>query len=165
MFCQVFFSRQVKRCTTITYKHGIYELPLKLQNDLRLKTDDLGNQETSRKSQNIIELYLVLSLPPKIKILLILAKSLFLQYAISYESQSQSQIFCVRIPSILCHFFQFSLDQSILLCHVASNIMVKLLLRIDFSVISLRTLSGLGLQAKLKLLSNQLCVLNSLTPS
>ena len=33
----IFFSPQVKRCTIITCKHGIYELPHELQNDLRLR--------------------------------------------------------------------------------------------------------------------------------
>ena len=33
MFYQIFLSPQVKRYASITYKHGIYELP----NDLRLK--------------------------------------------------------------------------------------------------------------------------------
>ena len=41
IFLQIFLSPQVKRCTIITYKHGIYELPHKLPNDLRLRK--LGN--------------------------------------------------------------------------------------------------------------------------
>ena len=41
MFYQILLSPQVKRCAIITYKHGIYELPQKLQNDLRLTI--LGN--------------------------------------------------------------------------------------------------------------------------
>ena len=49
----MFLSPQVKRIT-ISYKHGIYELPHKLPNDLRLT---LGNQEISR-SQNFTELYI-----------------------------------------------------------------------------------------------------------
>ena len=32
------FSPQVKRCAIIIYKHGIYDLPIKLPNDLRLRT-------------------------------------------------------------------------------------------------------------------------------
>ena len=36
-----FLSPQVKRWAIITYKHGIYELPHKLSNDLRLRI--LGN--------------------------------------------------------------------------------------------------------------------------
>ena len=39
MFYQNFLSPQVKRCVIITYKHGIYELPHELPNDLR----KLGN--------------------------------------------------------------------------------------------------------------------------
>ena len=38
----------------IRNKHGICELPQKLPNNLRLK--NLGNQEVSRKPQNLIEL-------------------------------------------------------------------------------------------------------------
>ena len=36
MFHQTFLSPQVKQCGIITYKHGIYELPHKLWNNLRL---------------------------------------------------------------------------------------------------------------------------------
>ena len=38
---QIFLPPQVKRCTIITYKHGIYELAHELPNDLRLRI--LGN--------------------------------------------------------------------------------------------------------------------------
>ena len=41
MFYQVFPSPPVKRCTIITYKHGIHEFPYELPNDVRLRT--LGN--------------------------------------------------------------------------------------------------------------------------
>ena len=41
MFWQIFLSQQVKRWAIITYKHGIYELPHELPNDLRLRI--LGN--------------------------------------------------------------------------------------------------------------------------
>ena len=34
-------SPKGKRCVIVTYKHGIYELPHELSNDLRVKT--LGN--------------------------------------------------------------------------------------------------------------------------
>ena len=37
MFYQIFLLPQVKRWAIITYKHGIYELPHELPNDLRLK--------------------------------------------------------------------------------------------------------------------------------
>ena len=36
MFYQIFLSPQVKRWVIITYKHGIYELPHELPNDIRL---------------------------------------------------------------------------------------------------------------------------------
>ena len=57
MFYQIFLSPQVKQCAIITYKHGTYELPHELPNDLQLKNDRL-----------------VPSLPAKMKILIILAK-------------------------------------------------------------------------------------------
>ena len=41
MFYQTFLSPQLKRCAIITYKHGIYELPHQLLNDLKLRI--LGN--------------------------------------------------------------------------------------------------------------------------
>ena len=37
MFYQIFLSPQVKRWAIITYKHGIYEFPHELPNDLRLR--------------------------------------------------------------------------------------------------------------------------------
>ena len=63
MFYQIFFSSQVKRSTIISNKHGIYELPNKLPNDLRLRK----NQENLRVSQNDS---FVPSLPAKMKIFL-----------------------------------------------------------------------------------------------
>ena len=36
MFYQIFLSPQVKRWAIITYRHGMYELPHELPNDLRL---------------------------------------------------------------------------------------------------------------------------------
>ena len=51
---QIFFSPQVKRSVIISNKHGTYELPHDLPNDLRLKI--LGNWERSGKPQNFIEL-------------------------------------------------------------------------------------------------------------
>ena len=53
MFYQIFLSPQVKRSAIISNKHGMYELPHDLPNDLRLKI--LGNYGISRKSQNFIE--------------------------------------------------------------------------------------------------------------
>ena len=41
MFYDTFLSPQVKQCGIITYKHGIYELPQELPNNLRLRI--LGN--------------------------------------------------------------------------------------------------------------------------
>ena len=48
MFLQMFLSPQVKQCLIITYKHGIYELPHELPNDL-------GNQKISGECLNLIE--------------------------------------------------------------------------------------------------------------
>ena len=41
MLWQIFFLPQVKRSMIITYKHGIYELPHEMLNELRLRI--LGN--------------------------------------------------------------------------------------------------------------------------
>ena len=41
MFYQIILSQQVKRWAIITYKHGIYQLPHELPNDLKLRI--LGN--------------------------------------------------------------------------------------------------------------------------
>ena len=53
MFYQIFLLPQVKRYVILTYKHGIYELPHGLPNDLRLGI--LGNLEISGKGLNSIE--------------------------------------------------------------------------------------------------------------
>ena len=52
MFWQIFLSPQVKRYAIITYKHGIYELPHELPNDLRLRK--LGNIRKVSKPQKMI---------------------------------------------------------------------------------------------------------------
>ena len=54
MFYQIFVSAQVKWIVIISNKHGIYELPHELPNDLRLRI--LGNQEILRTSQIFTEL-------------------------------------------------------------------------------------------------------------
>ena len=41
MFYQICLSPQEKLSVIITYKHGIYDVPYELPNDLRLRT--LGN--------------------------------------------------------------------------------------------------------------------------
>ena len=46
MFYQILFSPQVKRCAVISYKHGMYELPHEMPNDIRLRT--VENWEISR---------------------------------------------------------------------------------------------------------------------
>ena len=57
----------------ISNKDGIYQLPYELLNDLRLTI--LGNYKKSTKSQHFVDYNLVPSPPPKIKTLLILAKT------------------------------------------------------------------------------------------
>ena len=52
MFYQIFLSTQVKRWAIITYKHGIYELPHELPNDLRLRK--LGNIKKVSKLDRMI---------------------------------------------------------------------------------------------------------------
>ena len=41
MFYQIFFSQHVKGCAIISNKHGIYELPHKLLNDLRVISSEI----------------------------------------------------------------------------------------------------------------------------
>ena len=52
MFYQIFLSPQVKRWANITSKHGIYELPHELPNDLRLRK--LGNIRKVSKRHRMI---------------------------------------------------------------------------------------------------------------
>ena len=54
MFDEILLSPQVKQIVIISSKHGIYELPHDLWNDLGLKI--LWNWEISRWSQNLVEL-------------------------------------------------------------------------------------------------------------
>ena len=54
MFYQIFLSPKVKPWTIITYKHGIYELPQELSNDLRFRK--LGNiRKLSKLHRMIVE--------------------------------------------------------------------------------------------------------------
>ena len=63
MFDQIFLSLQVRQCTIITYKHGIYELPYELPDNLRLTT--LGNKEISGMSSLLAKMKILLILPSK----------------------------------------------------------------------------------------------------
>ena len=47
----IFFSLKVERGLIISNKHGIYELPHELPNDLKLKI--LGNEERLEELQNL----------------------------------------------------------------------------------------------------------------
>ena len=68
MFYQMFLSTQVKRNVIISNKHGIYDLPQELPNDLRLRI--IGNiREISNLHRSQVP-----NLPHKLKILSILAK-------------------------------------------------------------------------------------------
>ena len=70
MFDQMFLSPNVKRSAIISNKHGIYEIPHELPNDLR-------NLQIRKYQQILKTLYNyspVLSISLKIKILSILAK-------------------------------------------------------------------------------------------
>ena len=70
MFDQMFLSPNVKRSAIISNKHGIYEIPHELPNDLR-------NLQIRKYQQILKTLYSyspVLSISLKIKILSILAK-------------------------------------------------------------------------------------------
>ena len=53
MFCKILISPQMNRCEVVPYKHGIYELPHELPNDLRLRK--LGNYEILGECLNCIE--------------------------------------------------------------------------------------------------------------
>ena len=54
MFYQIFLLPLVKQSAINSDKHGIYELPHELPNDL--KPSVLGNCEKPGKSQNLLEL-------------------------------------------------------------------------------------------------------------
>ena len=53
MFYQIFVSPQVKRNAIISNKQGVYQLTHELLHELRLRI--LGNDEKSRKFQNLLE--------------------------------------------------------------------------------------------------------------
>ena len=68
IYDQILFSPQVKQRVIISNKHGIYELPHELPNNLRLRK--------YQENPKVLENYnLVPSLPLKMKILSILAKN------------------------------------------------------------------------------------------
>ena len=69
MFYQIFLPPKIRRGTDIGNKHGTYELPDQLPNDLRLKTKGQEKFKAS-KNYNLVQIHLF-----KVKILLILAKN------------------------------------------------------------------------------------------
>ena len=50
MFCQIFLSPQVKRSAIISNKHGIYELPHELPNDVSLGSQEIRKGQESLKT-------------------------------------------------------------------------------------------------------------------
>ena len=127
MFYQTFLSPQMKQCTIITYKHGIYKFPHELPNNFRFRTPRgmggplcpkkkkkkktlriLGNQEILGKCLNFIESQPSAQPPRQNKNFASLAKKYrkiaikpFPRCAIPHENQSQSQISCNRLQSAL----------------------------------------------------------------
>ena len=103
MFHQMFLSAKLKRWAIISYKHGIYNLPHVLKNELRLRSKEIRkHQESICISGNEI---LVPSLPAKTKLLLILA-----------ENSSKSEIELFQLCAIshqkrvsLTHFMSYCL--------------------------------------------------------
>ena len=89
---KIFFSSQVRRNVIISNKHGIYQLPHELLNTLRLTI--LGIIRKYKENSKISKNYsLVPSLPPKMKIVSILANKcwkkeieLFSYYAVSHNN-------------------------------------------------------------------------------
>ena len=70
---QNLFSPQGKRSVIISYKHGVYELPHELPNDLKLMTlENRKDQENLETSSNY---NLVTSLPSKLKMFLLFVKN------------------------------------------------------------------------------------------
>ena len=67
MFYQIFLSPQVKQSAIISNKHGMYELPHELPNNLQI-------YKISGKNQNLSNDSLVPNPPAKMRILLILAR-------------------------------------------------------------------------------------------
>ena len=59
MFDQIFFSPQVKRSVIISNRHGIYELPKELPNDLKLN-DHWKLENIHRKYQEKLKNFLEL---------------------------------------------------------------------------------------------------------
>ena len=73
VFYQIFLSPEVKRSEIISNKHGIYELPHKLPNNLRLRK--LAKNKVYQNNLNTSRNFnLVSSFCPKINIFSILAK-------------------------------------------------------------------------------------------
>ena len=108
MFYQISFSTQVKRFVVISDKHGQYELPDKLPNDLRLRI--LGKQEILGNGLTLQNESAVGSLFPHMNILLILEENswkieikLFPLCAISHQNYSyflQKYVFGSKSPQI-----------------------------------------------------------------
>ena len=112
MLCHFLFSPQVKRSTIITNKHGIYNFSHELPNDLRLSIS--ANQQSLKTSWNNSQ---GLSVTVKIKLLLILAKS------IEKEKVNISRsIFLMKTRVSLKYFVSTCLFEKYFCCSFAPNL-------------------------------------------
>ena len=78
MLDQISGETQVKRNLIINKKHGLYELPHKLQKDLRIRI--LQNKKKSANSPKLIELWPISQTSTQGKVFSILAKKLLRNY-------------------------------------------------------------------------------------
>ena len=112
MLCHFLFSPQVKRSTIITNKHGIYNFSHELPNDLRLSIS--ANQQSLKTSWNNSQ---GLSVTVKIKLLLILAKS------IEKEKVNISRsIFLMKTRVSLKYYVSTCLFEKYFCCSFAPNL-------------------------------------------
>ena len=113
MLCHFLFSPQVKRSTIITNKHGIYNFSHELSNDLRLSIS--GNQQSIKTSWNNSQ---GLSVTVKIKLLLILAKSIEKEKV----NVSRSVIFLMKTRVSLKYFVNTCLFEKYFCCSFAPDL-------------------------------------------
>ena len=73
MFYEIFLSPQVEQSAILSNKHGIYELPHELPNDLRLTIKEI--RECQEDLKTLLHCSLMPSLTPKITILSTLPKN------------------------------------------------------------------------------------------
>ena len=73
MFYEIFLSPQVEQSVILSNKHGIYELPHELPNDLRFIIKEI--RECQEDLKTLLNCSLMPSLTPKMKILSTLPKN------------------------------------------------------------------------------------------